>query len=213
MKHPPKLLLVLALIGTAGAQHSGIGALPMRVQPIQDSLKQLNDASLRLAPVPAAVSIPRSLKWLNDKLRKDEPDGYRLSLSHDAFLLGLAAQDPRKSAALIQDVADDLSLKSQDCQLFGHGRMVPVSVQTLRSDGRPDPGWRIRYVWVPSKKLTTPPAAMYFPGPSSPSDYQLPPGTYEMFAERVIDGRAKSVNGGPVPVGGKERIEWKVVVN
>jgi hypothetical protein len=213
MKHLLTFLLLLAMIGRAAAQNTSSGELPMRAQPIKQSLKQLDDALRQLGGQPAAGSISRSLRWLNDALQQDEAEGYRVSLAQDAFLLGLAVQDPEKSAGLIRDVADDLQLKSNDCQSFGHGRMVPVSIQTLKSDGKPDPGWRIRYVWVPSKKMVTPPTAMYFPGPSSPADFQLPPGKYEVFAERVIDGQARSVNGGPVPVGGTERIEWKVVVN
>jgi len=213
MKHALTFLLLLALVGWARAQNKVFGELPANAQPIEDSLKQLNGALLLLENTPAAGSIPRSLKWLNEQLRKDEPERYRVSLAQDAFLLRLAAQDPAHSAGLIEDVANDLQLKSADCKSFGHGRMVPISVQTLKSNGQPDPGWRIRYVWIPSKKLATPPDAMYFPGPSSPAEYQLPPGKYEVSAERVIDGQKKSVDCGQVPVGGNERVEWKVIVN
>ena len=214
MKHFPTCLLLIVLTVCGVAQNSKRPLqLPPEAQPIEASLRQLDDALFRLGGRPPADSISKSLGWLKRRLKKNEPEEYRLSLTHDAFLLGLAAQAPNNLKGLIANVADDLKLKANDCRDFGHGRMVPIRVRTLRSDGKTDSGWRIRYVWIPSTKVAITPATRYFPAISSPADYQLPPGTYEMFAERIVNGQLKSVDGGPVPVGGMERIDWNMVVN
>jgi len=158
---------------------------------------------------PVLTVINRSLSWLEKKLEQNEPENYRLNLTQDAFLLLLAAQNPQAWHGVIEAVAIDLDLKARDCERYGHGRLVPVEVRTLKNS-QPDNGWRIQYVWVPTEGKIA--RDMWFPAPSSPATWQLPPGSYVLSAQKTVDGKPFTVPGGVLPVGGKDKVVWTIAV-
>ena len=63
----------------------------------------------------------------------------------------------------------------------GCGRLVPVHVKTVLA-GAPSHGWQVFYRWVGSSLLKT--QELPFPTLTSPATYELPPGMYEIRAEK-----------------------------
>ena len=190
--------------------------LPAQPQPIANSINEIEWYARLLASHHRelwqdASAILRATGWLGKKLSSHEAPEYALQLTIDDYLLKYAVQHPADANQLAEAVAQDLFVKSQDCQKFGHGRLVPVEIHTVK-DGADSGGWQVYYQWVPPAQGFSP-TPMTFPTPSSPTSIALPPGLYRMYAEkRDAQGatlKSETVN---VPVGGDKSILWKIPV-
>jgi hypothetical protein len=217
-----RILLLPLLVFAIGLNGSSPGArlsaqsqeLPLKAQTTAAALADLGKAFKELErsfPNEKTLlsDISDCLMWLKTFLKPEEPEEYRLHLTQEAALLLTASKTPKTSLAIIRAITDDLKAKRDDCLSHSHGRLVPVEVQTLRN-GAPEHGWRIRYTWIPTKGKAA--NEMWFPGPSSPSNRPLPPGSYAVVAQKQVEGKTVAVDGGTIPVGGDDNVVWKIAL-
>jgi hypothetical protein len=109
---------------------------------------------------------------------------YLRSLENDATVCLAAVRKQRKSkdaTQVLEGVVDDLNLKFRDCYLHGMGRMVPMSVATNK-DTAPDAGWTVYFKWLTVSDIQTTESA--FPTTSTPATDDLPPGIYQLRAQK-----------------------------
>ena len=111
------------------------------------------------------------------------PAAYLASLDQDMRICTIATglTDPTARTAIYEAIAKDIAIKTQDCRKFGMGRMVPVRVRTVLN-GAPSNGWQVFYRWVGSSLLKA--QELPFPTLTSPATGELPPGMYEIRAEK-----------------------------
>ena len=111
------------------------------------------------------------------------PAAYLASLDQDIQACRVASgmSDEKARVAMFGVVARDIEIKIGDCHKFGMGRLVPVRVRTVLN-GAPSNGWQIFYKWVGSSLLKA--QELPFPTLTSPAISELPPGMYEIRAEK-----------------------------
>ncbi len=112
------------------------------------------------------------------------PPMYLQSLENDATVCQAAVGKQSRSEGSIralEDVVDDLNLKFRDCYLHGMGRLVQMSVAT-KKDTTPDAGWTVYFKWVTVSNIETTENA--FPTTSTPATDDLPPGIYQLRAQK-----------------------------
>jgi hypothetical protein len=112
------------------------------------------------------------------------PQMYLKSLENDATVCRAAAgrrSEAKDSAKALEGVVDDLNLKFRDCYLHGMGRLVSMSVATNK-DTAPDAGWTVYFKWVTVSNIQTIESA--FPRTSTPATDDLPPGIYQLRAQK-----------------------------
>jgi hypothetical protein len=152
---------------------------------------------LKQSPQPRYVTLQSAL----DEARRREqsavqpaasPQVYLTSLENDAAVCRAAVgkQSGLKDyTEALEGVVDDLNLKFRDCYLYGMGRLVSMSVATNK-DTAPDAGWTVYFKWVTVSNIQTTESA--FPTTSTPATDDLPPGIYQLRAQK------KDVNSGAV---------------
>jgi hypothetical protein len=191
-------------------------SLPQQPKPIANSLNEIEWYARLLATHHRELSreasvILKATAWLGKKLSTHEAPAYALQLTIDDYLLRNGVEHPADAAEAMNAVAQDLFIKDQDCEKFGHGRLVPVEVRTV-AGGTDSSGWQVYYQWVPPSQGFSP-TPMTFPSLSSPTSVALPPGLYHLHAEKPgAQGtilKSETVN---VPVGGEQSILWKIPV-
>jgi hypothetical protein len=109
---------------------------------------------------------------------------YLKSLESDATVCRAAARrrsESKDSTEALEGVVDDLNLKFRDCYLHGMGRLVSMSVAT-KKDTAPDAGWTVYFKWVTVSDIQTTESA--FPTMSTPANDDLPPGIYQLRAQK-----------------------------
>ena len=114
------------------------------------------------------------------------PQMYLRSLENDASVCWTAAGRERASkdsGEALEDVADDLNLKFRDCYLHEMGRLVSMSVKT-NEDTVPDSGWTVYFKWVTVSNIQT--TEIAFPATSTPATNDLPPGFYQLRAQKKV---------------------------
>jgi hypothetical protein len=112
------------------------------------------------------------------------PQMYFKSLENDATVCRAAVGKQSASKDYIEaleSVVDDLNLKFRDCYLHGMGRLVSMSV-TTNKDTAPDAGWTVYFKWVTVSNIQTTESA--FPTTSTPATDDLPPGIYQLRAQK-----------------------------
>jgi hypothetical protein len=112
------------------------------------------------------------------------PQIYLKSLENDATVCRAATgrqSGSKGSIKALEGVVDDLNLKFRDCYLHGMGRLVSMSVATSK-DTAPDAGWTVYFKWVTVSDIQTTESA--FPTPSTPATDDLPPGIYQLRAQK-----------------------------
>jgi hypothetical protein len=112
------------------------------------------------------------------------PEMYLKSLENDATVCGAAVRRGSRSKDAVEAltaVVDDLNLKFRDCYLHGMGRLVSMSVATDK-DTTPDPGWTVYFKWVTVSDIQT--TESTFPTMSTPATDNLPPGIYQLRAQK-----------------------------
>ena len=144
-------------------------------------------------------SIGSAAGWLENHVGENLPAAYGTHASVLPALLEAAIRSGNAEAA--QAVAADLLLKREDCRVGGHGRLVKVSVETLRG-GAADEGWQVFYLWKPAAVLPQTPQTLAFPKLSSPTTTMLPPGLYEISARKASGGETETAAAIPVAVFG-----------
>jgi hypothetical protein len=144
---------------------------------------------LKQSPQPHYVTLQSAL----DEARRREqsavqptalPPMYLKSLENDATVCRAVTRrqnDSRDSIKALQRVVDDLNLKFRDCYLHGMGRLVSMSV-TTNKDTAPDAGWTVYFKWVTVSNIQTIESA--FPRTSTPATDDLPPGIYQLRAQK-----------------------------
>jgi len=135
-----------------------------------------------------------------------------LQLTIDDYLLDRAQANPNEASRIIKSVAEDVGLKSRDCWKFGHGRLVPIEIRTVRG-GVEDNGWQIYYRWLPPENLPVQAVELCFPNPSSPSDWNLPVGMYAIHIEKKdTSGVLQKSNATVIPVGLENKVTWQLQI-
>jgi len=148
-----------------------------------------------------ARTIDYGAYWLKGRLRVDDPVEYLWQLTLDDYLLDQALANPDEASGIMKSVAQDVDLKSRDCRKFGHGRRVPIEVRTVKG-GVEESGWQVFYRWLPPNNLPVQVLELSFPNPSSPSDWDLPVGMYEIYiAKKDTSGTLEKSNTMVIPVG------------
>jgi len=193
------------------------GELPQSPGSMQTVLTNMVKAAKALAKDrkelrKEAQTIDFGAEWLKERLHEDDPVEYRLQLTIDGYLLDRAQANPNDAPGIMRSVAEDVDLKAKDCYKFGHGRRVPVEIRTIKG-GIEDSGWEIHYRWLPPNNLPIQIAEMSFPNPSSPSNWELPVGMYEIYVEKTIASGAV-LKSAPVviPVGLESKGAWQLQI-
>lgn len=124
---------------------------------------------------------------------------YQEGLTQNFRMLAVAAgePDPKRAFAILQSVAEDLSVKADHCRKSnrGLGGDVQVEVRT-RAGSEEQPGWVVYYkLGIFEFARGRPPER--FPAMSSPTSFHLPAAIYLMWAAKP---------GEPEPLGREERI-------
>jgi hypothetical protein len=112
------------------------------------------------------------------------PQMYLQSLENDATVCRAAVgkqSQSKDSTKALEGVVDDLNLKFRDCYLHGMGRLVSMSVRTNK-DTAPNGGWTVYFKWVTVSDIQTTESA--FPTTSTPATDDLPPGIYQLRAQK-----------------------------
>jgi hypothetical protein len=144
---------------------------------------------LKQSPQPNYVTLQSVLG--EARLRKQRvvqrtapPQMYLKSLENDATVCRAAAgrqSESRDSTKALGGVVDDLNLKFRDCYLHGMGRLVSMSVATNK-DTTPDAGWTVYFKWLTVSNIHT--IESVFPTTSTPATDDLPPGIYQLRAQK-----------------------------
>jgi hypothetical protein len=226
----PILVLALAAAGSAFAQQvptgvvrpAGADVTPLKeIQEIarpwcdfgNDSACAIQSRAEHLArglregwpPWPGAAPIPPR------PLPADYSDSLRsllktLRVATDPARSGvLPVKLPADTQAAFDFVKRDLDAKDKDCLQFGMGRLVPVSVRTVRSDRSADPGWELFYT-CSFGGLTG--GESRAPGLTH-TTLSLPPAASCTFHVRRTGRDAQA---GPVPVAGTPAVTVEIVV-
>jgi hypothetical protein len=129
------------------------------------------------------------------------PQMYLKSLENDATVCQAATgrqSESKDFTKALEDVVDDLTLKFRDCYLHGMGRLVSMSVATNK-DTTPDAGWTVYFKWVTVSDIQTTESA--FPTTSTPANDDLPPGIYQLRAQKkdptsggILESETKTVS-------------------
>ncbi len=110
------------------------------------------------------------------------PQEYIASLDRDQELCDAANHETPVRADWLEVVKKDIEIKAKDCEQYGMGRLIPVSVRTLKG-GRPDNGWQVLYKW---KSVSSLEIQELNSDQLSPTTLQLPPGsTYAIRAKKL----------------------------
>jgi hypothetical protein len=144
---------------------------------------------LKQSPQPHYVTLQSALDEARQRKHSAVPPTalppmYLNSLENDATVCRVAAGrqgEPEDSARALEGIVDDLNLKFRDCYLYGMARLVSMSVATNR-DTTPDAGWTVYYKWVTVSDIQTTESA--FPTTSTPAIDDLPPGIYQLRAQK-----------------------------
>jgi hypothetical protein len=89
--------------------------------------------------------------------------------------------ESKDSSKALEGVVDDLNLKFRDCYQHGKGRLVSMSVETNK-ETVPDAGWTVYFKWLTVSNIQTIESA--FPTTSTPATDDLPPGIYQLHAQK-----------------------------
>jgi hypothetical protein len=140
------------------------------------------------------------------------PQEYLDSLDADLRACDLAnrQQDQAVRRAILDQVIQDITVKADDCEKFGMGRLIQVKVSTLRGE-TPENGWVVFWKWMPAGPLQTVETSM--PGVTSPAIKEFPPGTYAFRAEKRISGtEIKTTDTRTIIVGGAESVDCPLMI-
>ena len=144
---------------------------------------------LKQSPQPHYVTLQSALDEARNRKQSSVqptalPQIYLKSLENDATVCRAAAgrrSEAKDSAKALEGVVDDLTLKFRDCYLHGMGRLVSMSVATNK-DTTPDAGWTVYFKWVTVSNIQT--IESVFPTTSTPATDDLPPGIYQLRAQK-----------------------------
>ncbi len=141
------------------------------------------------------------------------PPAYMASLERDIAACQNAEteDDPTVRAQIMGMVREDITVKADDCAMFGMGRMVPVRILTMHA-GSPVDGWAAFYKWSSVSRL--PVEEMRAPGLTShQAEISLPPGVYTFRAEfKLTDTNVKKTDSVTVPVGSRNTVDVQLQV-
>jgi hypothetical protein len=118
----------------------------------------------------------------------EPPPLYLQSLQNDAEVCNGAVSgtlNATRSSSILQVVIADLIVKAKDCISEGMGRLIGIQISTKRGN-IPDPGWTVYYKWVSVSDIPT--AETPFQTSSTPAKDKLPPGIYQLRAEKSLPG-------------------------
>jgi hypothetical protein len=140
------------------------------------------------------------------------PPEYLESLDRDLNACAVARKqnDEALRRAILDQVLQDVSIKADDCERFGMGRLIQVNVSTMRG-GTPENGWIVFWRWMPVGPLQTVETSM--PGLTSPVSKAFPPGTYAFRAEkRVSSNEIRTTETRTIIVGGTQTVDCPLVI-
>ncbi|HZP06036.1 MAG TPA: hypothetical protein VFB43_14130 [Terracidiphilus sp.] len=140
------------------------------------------------------------------------PAEYLESLDRDLKACDVAKQqkDEALRRAILDQVLQDVTIKANDCERFGMGRLVQVNVSTMHG-GTAENGWVVFWRWMPVGPLQTVETSM--PGLTSPASKAFPPGTYAFRAEkRVSSTEIRSTETRTIIVGGTQTVDCPLVI-
>jgi hypothetical protein len=170
------------------------GELKQRFTQVEESLTAglligWSPGWLKKSPQPHYVTLQSALDEARSRKQSAvpltaPPQMYLRSLENDATVCRAAAgrqHGSKDSTKALNGVVDDLNLKFRDCYLHGMGRLVSMSVATNK-DTVPDAGWTVYFKWVTVSNIQTTESA--FPTTSTPATDDLPPGIYQLRAQK-----------------------------
>jgi hypothetical protein len=140
------------------------------------------------------------------------PADYLDSLDRDVRACSVASTltDPDQRRQVLSAVAKDIEIKAADCQGFGMGRRVPVTIRTLRGTTAEN-GWQVFYKWSCASLLQ--PEEMRVPNLTSPANVDLPPGEYFFRAEKKnASGQVQSVAPVKIVVGSAASVPLELAI-
>lgn len=148
---------------------------------------------------------PGSTPTLETREPSPPPDEYMESLDRDLKACEAASRLPdAQQQAVLDAVRNDIAVKTEDCRRFGMGRMVPVSIKTVRGN-QVENGWQVFYRWVCPGPLQ--PEELSVPNLTSPANKELPPGVYTFrAAKRNAAGRVETTDPVTITVGNSETV-------
>ena len=140
------------------------------------------------------------------------PPAYLDSLDRDIRACRLASQlsDQQQRRIILKTVVADIEIKAEDCHKFGMGRLVPLTVTTLRG-ATAENGWQVFYRWICSSPFQS--DELRVPNLTSPASVQLPPGVYSIRAEkRFPDARVETIAPVRVVIGSAPAVPLQLTI-
>jgi hypothetical protein len=135
------------------------------------------------------------------------PSEYLSSLDRDLQACEVAKKqkDQALRKAILDQVLQDVTIKADDCERFGMGRLIQVNVSTVRGTAAEN-GWIVFWKWMPVGPLQT--VETSIPGLTSPATKAFPPGAYAFRAEKRISSTdLKTTETRTIIVGGTQAID------
>lgn len=167
----------------------GIAIAQVRFTDLNLALGQLDIAVRSLPPVPAQPRLRAATDWLTSRGRTTNPatvsPEYVRSLQRAADLI----REDRRTAVL-DDVANELEAKVEHCRALeiGMGGSVALTVNTRRGSAAVG-NLQVFYLLKIYEHVKDAPATA-FPALSSPTEAQLDPGRYWLWARDPATGRS-----------------------
>lgn len=140
------------------------------------------------------------------------PPEYLESLDLDLKACEVAGrqQDRAIRQAILDQVLADVTIKANDCEQFGMGRLIQVNVSTVRG-ATAENGWIVFWKWMPVGPLQT--VETSIPGLTSPATKAFPPGTYAFRAEkRISNTELKSTETRTIIIGGAPSLDCPLTI-
>ena len=184
-----RAMLILALVA-AMPVHGARASLAGQAPSLDAALTALQRAVSLVTDRRYRPRLESAFLWLDRRRAASDTavsDEYIRSLQRIADLL--ERRRLNLTAALLDDVTQELEAKVDHCRTLGIGMggSVRLTVNTRRG-AQVVPNWQVFYLLKFDEWLKTPPRT--FPRVSSPTDFDVDPGRYWMWARDPATGKA-----------------------
>ncbi len=155
---------------------------------------------------------PGSAPTLQPPKPPPPPEAYLADLERDlgACQAAMGLADEAQRQAVLESVRKDIAAKSEDCLRFGMGRLVPVSIKTVRGN-EIENGWQVFYRWACAGPLQ--PDEVRVPNLTSPARVELPPGVYSFRAQKKNSaGQLETVDPVTITVGSSPSVPLELPI-
>jgi hypothetical protein len=153
-----------------------------------DQQRALNVLDAITKALPNEGDTPRHLNWLRESVRSRPnlrlPPTSLSALEADLSALIMSSGFPESDRKrVVEVVREDLKLKAEYCRAHPDGMAAHITLRVRtwqQGDKREASQWRVMYINAPLRGFR---GAEKFPKLSSPTEVQVPPGVYMIWAQ------------------------------